>query len=161
MQRRDGSLRLIQAVDHRDEQGCIQHCALFDAADSRSALEMDGATRRSRHAEPMPFGSAQTNSSEKAAADRGSRRIWPQVQAWRQLPAFMGAFKTRDASREITVMRAWRTCRRFLHLGATAAGPVRLSHINPSYNHDLRCSSMKRAFQVSNKRAKPRVLGYP
>jgi hypothetical protein len=55
----------------------------------------------------MPLGSVQTNSSEKAAADRGSRRIWPQVQAWRQPSAPIRAFKTRDASRVITVTQSW------------------------------------------------------
>src|SRR6266404_2461069 len=51
--------------------------------------------------------------------------------------------------------------RRSLHPWATAAAAVRLSHINPTYNHDLRRRSMKRACQIPNKRAKPRVLGYP
>src|SRR5207302_1108166 len=58
---------------------------------------------RSRYGGPLPLGSVQTNSWEKAAADRGTRRIWPQVQAWRQPSAPIGAFKTRDASGVIAV----------------------------------------------------------
>jgi hypothetical protein len=117
--------------------------------------------------------SCRQTARKRAADDRGSRRIWPQLQAWRQPSALMGEFKTRDASRVINGDPGWiatrfslaefsTTSRRFLHPRATAAAWVRLSHINPSYNHDLRRSSMKRACQVPNRRrAKPRVLGYP